>query len=176
MCVCSKEKQGEQKTLEKKWVYVLFGWEGRKNNFYVEPTHFLPEYTQNLSLQNGEKTEQGKFESKMTKWTWAKSSCLFFFFLFFSYVVLSNVAFFFLIYFFLLIFQVWCFVFVFFLMVSSATLPPLFFFLLISWAQHFVCVCVSFCLTRNDFFFLIWVFFFFLGCLSLFYFKLSIIF
>ena len=117
MCVCSKEKQGEQKTLEKKRVYVLFGWEGRKNNFYVGPTYFPSEHTQNLSLYNGEKTGQGKFDSKMTKSTWAKSSCLFFFFfsfLFFSYVFLSNVAFLFLILFFLLIFQVWCFVFVFF--------------------------------------------------------------
>ena len=139
MCVCSKEKQGEQKTLEKKWVYVLFGWEGRKNNFYVGPTHFSPKQTQNLSLQDGEKTGQGKFDSKMTKCTWAKSSCLFFFpFLFLCCP--EQCCLFFLIYFFLLILQVWCFVFVFFLMVSSATLPPLFFFLLISWAQHFVCV------------------------------------
>ena len=125
---------------------------GVKNNFYVEPTYFPPEHTQNLSLHNGEETGQGKFDSKMTKSTWAKSSCLFFFFfLFFSYVFQSNVAFLFLIFFFLLISRCGALFLFFFLMVCSATLPPLFFsfdFLGVA-----LCVCVSFCLTRNDFFF-----------------------
>ena len=112
----------------------------------------------------------------MTKSTWAKSSCLFFFFfLFFSYVFLSNVAFLFLIYFFLLISRCGALFLFFFLMVCSATLPPLFFsfdFLGVA-----LCVCVSFCLTRNDFFlFLNLGDFFFWGCLSLFYFNWALFF
>ena len=40
---------------------------GRGKNFYVRPRHFPLEPTQNLSLQNGEKTEQGEFDGEMTK-------------------------------------------------------------------------------------------------------------
>ena len=91
---------------------VLLGkWGGRENSL-MGPRHFSPGPTQNLSLQNGEKTKWGEFDGEMTKLP--------------MYIAhgQSLVGYFF------------------FLMVSSElTLPPLF-FLLISWAWRFVCVCV----------------------------------
>ena len=93
---------------------VLFGKGGGRENFLMGPRHFSPGPTQNLFLQNGEKTEWGEFDSEMTKLP--------------MYIAhgQSPVGYFF------------------FLMVSWVrTLPPLF-FLLISRAWHFVCVCVFF--------------------------------
>ena len=49
-------KQGGWKIIERKWVYVLFGKEEGKENFWVGPRHFPLGPTQNFSLQNGEKT------------------------------------------------------------------------------------------------------------------------
>ena len=46
---------------------MLFSWEKGKENFYVGPKHFPFGPTQNLSLQNGEKTGWEEFDGEMTK-------------------------------------------------------------------------------------------------------------
>ena len=154
-------------------IWLGGGW---KITFMWSPHIFHPN-THKICLSIMER-KLGR-ESLIVKWQKAHGrspvAFFFFFFLFFSYVFQSNVAFLFLIFFFLLISRCGALFLFFFLMVCSATLPPLFFsfdFLGVA-----LCVCVSFCLTRNDFFFFLNLgYFFFLGCLSLFYFNLTLFF
>ena len=120
-------------------------------------------------------------ESLMVKWQKAHGrspvASFFFFFLFFSYVFLSNVAFLFLIYFFLLISRCGALFLFFFSYGFLGNIASSSFFFSFDFLGVALCVCVSFCLTRNDFFlFLNLGDFFFWGCLSLFYFNWALFF
>ena len=147
--------------MERKWICVLFGWEEGKENFYVTPRYFPIGFTQNLSLQNGEKTRWGLFFLV----SWATLPSLYIYIYIYIYI-------------FLLISWAWCFVCFFFpsfFMVSWAMLPPLYyyyfyrFFLLISWVWCYVGVCVCGC-------FIILLFFLYLARNDYYYFFLEMIF
>ena len=118
---------------------VLFGKGGGRENFLMGPRQFSPGPTQNLSLQNGEKTKWGEFDGEMTKLPMCttqgqKVQLPFFFFpfLFFSYDFPCNVASFFLIFFsFDFLGVVLCFCFCFFSNGFLGTLASTFFFFII---------------------------------------------